>query len=127
MEKLRPLLIFFIFLSMGAALYAQKVSESPRSSNSSEVKLRIVDDHQIVEIFPNPAEDYLNINLKDTDLQNVSFQLYDIIGNEVKVQTQQIAKDSYRIPVEKLHMGYYVLIISDPYSRYKKAFKFSKR
>ena len=127
MKIFRPLLIFFTLFSMTVAMYGQKISESKDNKNTSEVKLRLQDDEHTVEIFPNPTTDYLNINLSNADLKKVNFELYDIIGNKVKIDTQETAKDNYRIPVEKLHMGYYVLIISDPYTRYKKAFKFSKR
>lgn len=113
---------------MSLSMYAQKVSESYiHNRGDAELRINIEDDAGNIEIFPNPASDYVNINLTDTKLKNVSFELYDIIGNKINVQAQEMKKDVYRIPVERLHMGYYVLIVSDPYGRYKKAFKFSKR
>lgn len=128
MKIIRPLLVFFILLSMAITLFAQKVSErNANNKTNAEVKLTIKDDVHQIEIFPNPTTDYVHINLSESELKDVSFELYDIIGNKVDVEAQEMKKDIYRIPVEKLHMGYYVLIISDSYSRYKKAFKFSKR
>lgn len=128
MKIIRPLLIFLILLSMSLDLYAQKLTESPiHKKGGAEVRISIEDDAGHIEIFPNPASEYININLSDTKLHNVSFELFDIIGNKINVEAQEMKSDVYRIPVEKLHMGYYVLIVSDSYGRYKKAFKFSKR
>lgn len=128
MKIIRPLLIFFTLLSMAITLFAQTVSESnANTKTNAEVKLNIEDNAHPIEIFPNPTSDYVHINLKEAGLRDVSFELYDIIGNKVDVEAQEMKEDIYRIPVEKLHMGYYVLIITDSYSRYKKAFKFSKR
>lgn len=128
MKIIRPLLLFFTLFSIALTIYGQQIAErEPKSPQNAEVKVNVVNDANLVEIYPNPATSFLNINLTDSELKNVNFELYDIIGNKVSIETQELASNKYRIPVEKLHMGYYVLIVSDAQSRYKKAFKFSKK
>jgi len=128
MKIIRPLFIFFTLFSVALTIYGQQIAESnQKGQQNAEVKLNLDNNTNLVEIYPNPATSYLNINLTDSELKNVNFELYDIIGNKVNIETQELASDKYRIPVEKLHMGYYVLIVSDAQSRYKKAFKFSKK
>lgn len=128
MKIIRPLVFFILIFAISLNLIGQKVSGSSSSnSQNAEVKLNVENESDFVEIYPNPATEFLNINLKDSELKDVSFELYDIIGNKIDVNTQELDNDKYRIPVEKLHMGYYVLIVSDVSVRYKKAFKFSKK
>lgn len=128
MKIIRPLLIFIFIFSMSLTLYGQKVAGSSSDNDkNAEVTLKVEDETDFVEIYPNPATEYLNINVKDSKLKDVSFELYDIIGNKIEVQAQELNADKFRIPVEKLHLGYYVLIVSDVPTRYKKAFKFSKK
>lgn len=79
------------------------------------------------EIYPNPATDYLTIVIKDPELRKAELQLYDIIGNRITAETEEVAKNKYRIEVRELPMGYYILIINDPLSRFKTAYKFSKK
>ncbi len=88
---------------------------------------RPLDLEQIVEFYPNPAIDFLNIDIKSEDLVQIEFEVYDIIGNSIKVSPEKLSRNKYRVPVSDLHSGYYMLIIRDPYSRYRRIFKFGKR
>lgn len=94
---------------------------SGETSTFNNVELQL---KNVVKIFPNPAVDYLNIEISNSDLVKVEFEVFDIIGNRIKVDPERIAKDKFRIPVSELHVGYYMLIIKDPYSRHKEAFRF---
>ncbi|MCK5280982.1 MAG: T9SS type A sorting domain-containing protein, partial [Cyclobacteriaceae bacterium] len=76
--------------------------------------------------YPNPAIDYLNIKLKNSQLKDVQFEIYNIIGNKLKFELDVVNSDTYKINVKEFHSGYYLLIIKDPISRYNKAFKFRK-
>jgi len=80
----------------------------------------------VVEFFPNPAINYLNVEIKNSDLVKVEFEIYDIIGNRIKVDPERITKYKFKIPVSELHVGYYMLIVKDPYSRYKAVYRFGK-
>lgn len=79
-----------------------------------------------VEIYPNPTTEYLNIQIKGTEAKP-TFHLHNIIGNEVKVEFEPLADNKYRINVEKLAPGYYLLAIKEPKAKYSKTLKFLKR
>ena len=82
---------------------------------------------QVVEVYPNPAIDFLNIDVNSQELVQVEFEVYDIIGNSISVSPEKLTAGKYRVPVSDLHSGYYMLIVRDPYSRYRQIFKFGKR
>lgn len=115
-------LIFFIQLS-----YSQDISFDDNTSEFPKLKKESLQIETEVELYPNPAIDYLTITLKNSQLKDVNFEIYNIIGNKLKVELDVINSDSYKINVKEYHSGYYLLIIKDPISRFNKAFKFRKQ
>jgi len=81
----------------------------------------------IVEIYPNPTVNYLFVEIKNSTLEDVEFEMHSIIGTMVNVTYEEIGNFKFRIPVEELNPGYYFLLIKDPKTRYNRAFKFVKR
>ncbi|MGI9543017.1 MAG: T9SS type A sorting domain-containing protein [Cyclobacteriaceae bacterium] len=97
------------------------LSSETTAFDNQELELK-----NVVEFFPNPAVDYLNVEIRNSDLVKVEFEVYDIIGNRIKVNPEKITKDKFRISVSELHVGYYMLIVKDPYSRFKVGRRFGK-
>jgi len=109
-------LIFSLFLAF--SVNAQNNSSFPTlTSNESRIT---------VELYPNPAVEYLNIQIEGTDAE-MSFHLHNIIGNEIKVNPEKVGDNKYRISVESLSPGYYLLMVKDPESKFTKTVKFLKR
>jgi hypothetical protein len=79
-----------------------------------------------IEIFPNPAVEYIYIKIHNSELENVEMELFNIIGNSLSFDLEEIEKYSYRIKVEDFPPGYYLLMIKDPIKRFNQAFKFHK-
>ncbi len=126
---MRRLLLLFTILLLATSIGFSQESKQVEGyiGENNDLTHRSLDLEQIVEIYPNPAIDYLNINLKSKDLVQVEFEVYDIIGNAIKVTPEKLSEKRYRVSVSELHAGYYMLIIRDPYSRYRRIFKFGKR
>ncbi|CAN5141846.1 hypothetical protein BH23BAC1_BH23BAC1_01340 [soil metagenome] len=80
----------------------------------------------VVEIFPNPTSDFLHVTIKESTMSSVRFEMYNIIGNVLRVEYEQVGSNKFKIPVKDLASGYYMLIIKDDDTRYRKAFKFMK-
>jgi hypothetical protein len=99
----------------------QQTAETPFSSDP-QLQLK-----NTIELFPNPVEDYLQIKILNSELQDVKFEMHSIIGNAVQIETEEVGKDSYRIPVESFTNGYYFLVVKDDITRFSKAFKFLKK
>ena len=80
-----------------------------------------------VDLYPNPAMEYLNVILKNSQLKNVQIEMYNIIGNKLDFEMDKSNSNTYKLNVKELHAGYYLLIVKDPITRYNKAFKFRKQ
>ena len=121
------LTILFSFSICAHILFPQ---DSPIGGNKNELpnlnkgSLQIETD---VELYPNPAVEYLNIQLKNSQLKNVEFEMYNIIGNKLPFELDAVGSNIYKINIKDLHSGYYLIIIKDPITRYNKAFKFRKQ
>lgn len=85
-----------------------------------------LDPHNRIEIYPNPAVEYVIVEIKNSTLSNTEFELHSIIGNEIKIVPEEIGSGRYRIPVEEFATGYYFLVVKDEVARFKKAYKFLK-
>lgn len=112
------LLLFLLLLSYNFTI-AQSYPE--RAYENQEIRLR-----NSVEIFPNPTTDYLNIKIKQAELSSIGFEMYNIIGNVIKIEYEKVDNSTYKIPVKELTNGYYVLIIKDEETKFRKALKFLK-
>jgi hypothetical protein len=126
MRKL--LLVFTIILLTVSIGFSQESKEGEGYiGENNDLTQRSLKLEQIIEFYPNPAIDFLNIDINSEDLVQVEFEVYDIIGNAITVAPEKLTSNKYRVPVSDLHSGYYMLIVRDPYSRYRQIFKFGKR
>ena len=76
-----------------------------------------------VSVYPNPTTDYLTLDVKDFDLSNLSFQLYDINGR--LLQSQKITGNRTSIRMSNLLAAiYFVKVIQG--NRDVKTFKIIK-
>lgn len=79
-----------------------------------------------VELYPNPAVDYLNITLSDPELKNPQFEMFTVIGSKLSFDIEKEGSTNYKINVQDFTPGYYLLIVRDPLTRMNRAFKFRK-
>jgi len=112
--------LFFLTLSIG---FTQNSGDTQPSFAEKEIK----EAKTTVELYPNPVTDFLHINIESENLENVEFEIYNIIGNKVKVEVEQVNNYQFKIPVRTLASGYYLLTISDNTTKYNQAFKFQKK
>lgn len=110
----------------GVAAFAQAADDKSISAESTFKQNPSLELKNQVEIYPNPASEFLIVQIKDSDLSDVEFEMHSIIGNTIKIEPEEIAKDTYKISVKNFNTGYYFLIVKDDYTRYKKAIKFLK-
>jgi hypothetical protein len=80
-----------------------------------------------VDIFPNPATDVVNVKLEQINVNNLTVTLHNIIGNEIRVETDILDEHTLRIKVKDLDAGYYLLALNDSQSKFKGTYKFLKR
>ena len=117
-------LFLFIVIQLS---YGQDISIDGSKSEVPKLNTESLQIETEIELYPNPAIDFLTVTLKNSQLKDVRFEMYNIIGNKLKLEQDKVSSDSYKINVKEFHSGYYLLIIKDPISRYNKAFKFRKQ
>ena len=116
------ILLFTIQFSFGQNSAVDKnKSELPKLQTES---LQI---EAVVELYPNPANDFVNITITNSKLKNVQFEMYNIIGNKIDFDFEQVNSKNYKVNVKDFHSGFYLLVVKDPVARFNKAYKFRKR
>ncbi|MEO6670150.1 MAG: SBBP repeat-containing protein [Ferruginibacter sp.] len=78
------------------------------------VLIRFEEKNKLVTLFPNPAQNYVDIELNDLPAGLVAIAIYDAKGMLVKnIQLQVTDGKAYeRIPVADLPVGVYVIVIA---------------
>jgi hypothetical protein len=112
-------LLAFFYLEIAAQDEAiQDIPESSIFSTSDQINK--------IELYPNPAVDYLVAEIKNSNLKDVSFELHSMIGNRISITHEILGENRFRISLDGYAAGYYFLVVRDEYSKFKKAFKFLK-
>lgn len=125
---MKKLLLFALtyLLLFGIAADAQ-----PAFNDEQSADLSYIQDDQIltknkIEIFPNPAVENVFVKIENSELENVEIELFNIIGNSLSFEMEEIEQNNFKIKVGDFPPGYYLLIIKDPVKRFNQAFKFHK-
>lgn len=85
-----------------------------------------VENHLIhlIQAYPNPTIDYLTLNVGNTDLSSLNFQLYDITGR--LIESKRITSSIETINMEILPSATYFLKVTNN-NKEVKLFKIIKR
>lgn len=84
-----------------------------------------------VQIFPNPATEFLHVKLNDFPAEKARLTLHTIIGNTMDIETEIVEDHDQgkviRVRVKDLAAGYYLLAVKDDESKFRGTYKFLKR
>jgi hypothetical protein len=82
--------------------------------------INAIDNHDVVEIFPNPSSGMFNVEIKGNSIAQISISVYDILGRNVKtVEGLNTNKVSVNLS-DQPSGNYFIKVSSDNYSFYKK-------
>jgi hypothetical protein len=125
---MKKLLLFasIFFLLIGITTNAQSTFTDEQSQELPYFQNEQIISKNKIEIFPNPASEFIYIKINNSEFENIEMELFNIIGNSLSFELEEIEKNSYRIKVEDFPPGYYLLMIKDPIKRFNQAFKFHK-
>jgi hypothetical protein len=84
-------------------------------------------DVKAIQIFPNPATEFVHLRFEKIRAQNVSVTVHNIIGNEVKTETEILSEYELRVRVKELDAGYYLLAVKDDAKNSRGIYKILKR
>ena len=82
---------------------------------------------KLVQMYPNPASDYLTVKLPTPNAGTVQLAMHSVIGNSLTIEREQIDAYEVRLRVKDLPSGYYFLSIKEETSGLKASYKFLKR
>lgn len=77
-----------------------------------------------VELFPNPAQDHLSVNISESGFMQI--EVYSIIGNQMNVSSVKTGSSQYRVDISTLPAGYYLLMVK-PVGESAQTIKFEKK
>ena len=117
--------LIFVVLFLGVMLegYSQSVGQpgSELSYGTEQGEYR-----ENIKLYPNPAPDYLYVELGMLESANVSLSVHNVIGNEIRPEVETIDEHQVRVTVKDLSPGYYFLSVKDNASKFRGIFKFLK-
>jgi hypothetical protein len=116
--------LFFVFMTLwGASGYAQTAGFPRESGTAAGQK-----DPQIaVELYPNPATDFVTVSFVEPVAKQTRLMVHNIIGNALDVEVETIDDHEIRIRVKDLPVGYYLVAIRDEQTNGRSTLKFLKR
>jgi len=115
------LVLVVLMLTAFQLTMAQSQPDGP-SASTPEVNLT-----RSVHLFPNPATEFVDVQLDQFPAENVKLTVHNIIGNELQVETEILDEHLIRVKVKELATGYYLLAIKDEESKFRGTYKFLKR
>lgn len=119
--------ILLVALTFGLFVARAQDSTSNTSVESPEFPNSVVEIKNKIDIYPNPSVNFLVIEIKNSELERVEFEMRSIIGNKVSIIPEEIGRNKYRINVKDFSTGYYFLVVKDEFTRFKEAHKFLKK
>lgn len=114
-----------IILTFGLFLFGATMAQDAGDAADKSPFVTVVQENKI-DIYPNPAVKHLTIQISNSTLENVEFEMHSVIGNQMTIRAEDLGQGKYKIPVEAFSTGYYFLIVKDEKARFKKAYKFLK-
>lgn len=124
--KIYLTIILFFLLFLSGPVFSQVGPISENKTELPKVNAESLKNVAEIELYPNPTTDFLNVKLKDSNMKNIQFEMYNVIGNKLDLEVETVNTENYKINVKDFNSGYYLLIVKDQNSRYNKAFKFRK-
>lgn len=88
---------------------------------------RTPDPIKSVEIFPNPATEFINVKFEAPIAKKIRLSVHNVIGNTMEIESEVIDEHEIRIRVKDLATGYYLLSVKDERLNLSSTYKFLKR
>ena len=117
-------LFFLLHIVSIQCFFSAAQDLSDENQKVSQQLLNNFDPINIIGVYPNPATDYIIIEIKTPEYHNIRFALTSMIGNEIEITPELLGEDKFRIGLIGYPAGFYFLVIRDDLLQFKKAFRF---
>lgn len=118
--KIRILIIAVLSLALSHLGFGQ-------DRESMALYAENINPEKYVQMYPNPATDFIAVKLLEPHAKSVQLALHSVIGNVLNVDREQVDDFEVRLRVRDLPSGYYFLSIKDEESGLRTTYKFLKR
>ena len=120
-----PIKFFFLLLIISTQCFFSAAQDwSDENQNIRNQLPNNFDSINLIGIYPNPATDYIIIEIRSPELHNIRFALTSMIGNEIEITPELLGDYRFRLGLSNYPSGFYFLVIQDDLSQFKKAFRF---
>jgi len=126
-KSMRNKVIIATFLAFIAFEGFSQIGDKTSITAEQELHYESLNNTNKIQIFPNPAVEYITVEIKNSTLADTQFEMRSIIGTEVKVTPEEIGEGQFRFQIKDFSRGYYFLVVKDEVSRFKKAYRFLKK
>lgn len=109
------------------SVYAQDRGGTGLLSDLTQFEINSLEVINKIETYPNPSVEFLIVEIKNSQLNNVEFELRSIIGNKLNVIPENIGFNKFRFNVKQIPPGYYFIVVKDDNSQFRKAHKILKK
>lgn len=82
--------------------------------NASVIAQKSISGDKIVHIFPNPANEFVNLNIKTDEIANFKVELFSNMGEKLKTQnfiSEQNGSNQFQLKLDGLKEGNYYITI----------------
>jgi hypothetical protein len=112
-------LLFSLLLTVAFAFQSQAQDRNDLSAKKNgQVK---------VEVFPNPATNYLTVDLSKLSLQDPKIEIRNIIGSKMTFRSEKLGRNKQRLDVQDYPPGYYLVLVRDDKTKFQQTVRFSKK
>ncbi len=123
-HRLSILLLGFLFA--GTCAFAQEGNNSQDPDEQDIIVQDFLDKANRIDIYPNPAQEYLIVQITNSNVQDLKFEIRSLLGQEMIVVPEDLGNGKYRFPVKDFAVGYYFVIVKDTQGIINVANKFLK-
>lgn len=101
-----------------------QVSNTAFRTDGTELFIQDEWDNAIVNIFPNPASQDVNVDYYSVQETTITLKVYDLLGNVVSIMSSDVSEGENYLPVDvrNFSAGIYVVEISNGKSNYTDKF-----
>jgi len=109
--------LFALMILIGTQALAQVHDEAFKANDPTKS----------VQVYPNPATDYVNLKFESPIAKNVRLEFHTIIGTTVELEHEAVDEFEIKVKVKDLSPGYYIIGVHDSQSGSRAIHKFLKR
>ena len=114
---MKAVLLCIVVVIAGQVCYGQMHDDAFRTG----------DPVKSVQIYPNPATDYLTIKFESPVAKTSKLSFHSIIGSAIELEQEAIDDFEIRVKVKDLPLGYYIIAVHDPQNNSRAIYKFLKK